>query len=614
MCGIGGCIGEQATKELVGRMSTVTRHRGPDDYGDYVDRGVALFSNRLSIIDVEGGRQPIFNEDGTLAIVFNGEIYNFEEIRAGLESKGHRFRTRTDTEVILHGFEEHGAKVFAMLDGMFAIAIWDLRHRRLTLARDRAGVKPLYYARTGKGDLLFCSEVKGLLAHPDVEAAVSREGLYYLISLYYIPFGFTLFSGVYKVPPGHYYDSSAGTVTAYWDPRGLSPTPPPDPKVIRDALEQSVKRQLVSDVEVSSFLSGGLDSSTVAAFASKHYPHKLKTFCLGFGHEDDELSDARLVAERFGTDHHELIATDRAALELYPEMIWHSEQPKLNTYYWFVDEFASRYVKVCLSGLGGDELFFGYPTSSRFTAFQKAQRLMSVPGASLLSAFATGKRKKVIASVKDRTSSYLTIVSPVYGSIDDTVFSGPVSAERARLTDRMRASFFSAPGADFVQQAVFAEFSTKLPDDFLAMEDATSMAHSLEVRVPLLDNQLMDLMLPVPYRYNYGSGAGKALLREAMVGVLPKECFKKPKHGFSLDIVKWWPGEFGEEIRSVVSDSQTVKQYFDVGALKRLMPSAKESYSTVSLLWHVYAFHIWHELFVEKGKERVMASAPRISS
>ncbi|MDG6964510.1 MAG: asparagine synthase (glutamine-hydrolyzing) [Nitrososphaerota archaeon] len=612
MCGIGGCIGEQATKELVRRMSTVTRHRGPDDYGDYIDRGVALFSNRLSIIDVEGGHQPILNEDGTLAIVFNGEIYNFEEIRAGLESKGHKFRTRTDTEVILHGFEEFGAKVFAMLDGMFAVALWDVKQRRLTLARDRAGVKPLYYARTEKGDILFCSEVKGLLAHPDVEAEVSREGLYYLVSLYYIPFGLTLFSGVYKVPPGSFYDSSAGTVTAYWDPRGMSPTPPPDPKVVRDALERSVKRQLVSDVEVSSFLSGGLDSSTVTAFASKHYPRKLKTFCLGFGHEDDELSDARLVAEHFGTDHHELIATDRAALDLYPEMIWHSEQPKLNTYYWFVDEFASRYVKVCLSGLGGDELFFGYPTSSRFTAFQKAQRLMNVPGASLLSAFATGKRKKVLASVKDRTSSYLTIVSPVYGSIDDAVFSGPVSAERARLTDRMRASFFSAPGANFVQQAVFAEFSTKLPDDFLAMEDATSMAHSLEVRVPLLDNQLMDLMLPVPYRHNYGNGMGKALLREAMAGVLPKECFKKPKHGFSLDIVKWWPGEFGEEIRRVVLDSQTVKQYFDVGALKRLMPSASESYSTVSLLWHVYAFHIWHELFVEKGKERVMASAPRL--
>ncbi|MDG7011404.1 MAG: asparagine synthase (glutamine-hydrolyzing) [Nitrososphaerota archaeon] len=613
MCGIGGCIGEQATTELVRRMSALTKHRGPDDYGEYVDRGAALFSNRLSIIDVEGGHQPIFNEDGTLAIVFNGEIYNFAGIREELEKKGHRFSTRSDTEVILHGFEEYGPAVFGMLDGMFAVAIWDVKTKRLTLARDRVGIKPLFYAKTPRGDLVFCSEVKGVLAHPDVKAGVNTDGLYYLMSLYYIPFEATLFSGVWKVPPGSYYDSSTGAVSTYWSPPRIEPGPPPDPAVIRDALEQSVERQLVSDVEVSTFLSGGLDSSTVTAFASKHYPQKLKTFCLGFGHDDDELADAKMVAEHFGTDHHELTISDRMELDLYPKMIWHTEEPKLNTYGWFVNQFASRYVKVCLSGLGGDELFFGYPTSARFTSFRRAQGLMKYRGASLLSAFSSGKRKAVLSNVKDRTSTYLTLVSPVYRSIDDAVFSAPVTGARGKLTERMRGQFFGDPGAEFVQQAVRAEFGTKLTDDFLLVEDAMSMAHSLEARVPLLDNQLLDLMLPVPYRFNYENDVGKVLLRKAMTGILPPECFEKPKHGFSLNIVKWWSGEFGEEIRNALSGSEAVKRYFNAEALRKLIPAAKDSYSTVSFLWHVYGFHIWHGLFLEGGKDKLRAPAPGLA-
>ncbi len=614
MCGIGGCVGEEATSELVRRMGDLIRHRGPDDYGEYVDGRASFFAARLSIIDLEGGHQPIFNEDETMAIVFNGEIYNFMEIRGDLEAKGHRFRTRSDTEVILHGFEQYGTKIFSLLDGIFAVAIWDIKRKRLVLARDRVGVKPLYYARTKGGDLVFCSEIKGFLAHPGFQPEVNREGLYYLISLYYVPFGLTLFSGVYKVPPGAFYDSESATVAQYWSPPGEVRDSAPDPGVVRDALEQSVKRQLVSDVEVSSFLSGGLDSSTVVAFASKHYPNKLKTFCMGFGHDDDELDDARRVAEHFGTDHREFTISGGEMLELYPDMIWHSEQPKLNTYSWFVDQFASKYVKVCLSGNGGDELFFGYPTSSRYSSFMRAQRLMKVPGVSLLAPLATGKRRSVLSNVRDRTRAYLTIVSPVYSSAGDSVFSFPVAEDRARLTESMRKSFFSKSDVEFVQQAAYAEFRTKLPDDFLSIEDSMSMAHSLEVRVPLLDNQLTDLMLPVPYRFNYEDGVGKVLLRKAMSGILPRECFRKPKHGFSLNIVNWWSGEFGEEIRRVLSDSTAVKEYFDVEALRRLMPTAKESYGAVSVLWHVYAFHLWHGLFLEGGRERIRSSAPRLAS
>lgn len=612
MCGIGGCVGVHVNSELLKKMSDLIKHRGPDDHGEFLDRGVGLFSDRLSIIDLEGGHQPIFNEDESLVIVFNGEIYNFPELKQDLERLGHRFRTRADTEVILHGFEEYGSTIFSKLNGMFAIALFDLKQRRIVLARDRVGIKPLYYATTKEGDFVFCSEVKGILAHPEFEAKVNREALYYLISLYYVPFEYTLFSGVYKLLPGHYYDSSTGNISPYWSPPKTERGYCPDIKVVEEALEQSVKRQLISDVEVGSFLSGGLDTSTIVAFASKYYPHKLKTFCMGFGHDDDELEDAKHVAEHFGTEHYGFTISDRSTIELYPRMIWHSEQPKLNTYSWFVDEFARKHVKVCLSGLGGDELFFGYPTSSRFTAFRQAQKLMKVPAASVLSAFAGGKRKEVLSSLGDRAKTYLTMISPVYGSLDSRIFRNPTEEDRRKLHDRMEREFFSNSDP-FVQQGVRAEFQTKLVDDFLSIDDAMCMAHSLENRVPLLDNQLVDLMLPVEYQYNYEGGTGKALLRKAMKGILPGESFRKPKQGFSLNIVKWWPGELGEEIRKTIPDSLAVREYFNVEELKALIPKAGESYSTVSLLWHVYAFHVWHSIFVEGDKERLGAAVPRIA-
>lgn len=603
MCGIGGCLGSDATSSLVKKMSELIRHRGPDDHGEYVDRGVALFSNRLSIIDLERGHQPIFNEDENLVIVFNGEIYNFIELRTELEKSGHKFRTRTDTEVILHGFEEYGTRIFGMLDGMFAVALWDIRKRKLVLARDRVGIKPLYYAIAQNGDFIFCSEIKGIIAHDSLTTAVNPEALYYVVSLYYIPFDLTLFSGVSKIPPGHYYDSETGSTSAYWSLPRVKKDYVPDISLVRQALEQSVKRQLISDVEVGSFLSGGLDTSTVVAFASKHYPNKLKTFCMGFGFADDEIEYARKISEHFGTDHHSFTITDKATLQLYPEMIWHSEQPKLNTYTWFVNEYARKYVKVCLSGLGGDELFFGYPTSSRFEAFQRAQNLMKVPGSYLLNVFASGKRKRILTRIKDRSFTYITTISPIFGSIDEKIFSSSIAEYKQRLKDRMEKSFFSS-GDEFVQQAIYAEFGTKLPDDFLSIDDSMSMAHSLENRVPLLDNQLVDLMLPVPYKYNYENGVGKATLRKAMSGILPEECFDKPKQGFSLNILNWWKGEVGEEMRKMICDSEPVNYYFDVNALRALFPSAYNSYSTAALLWTVYAFHIWHERFVEKGKDK----------
>ncbi len=608
MCGIGGCLGNEAASDLMKSMSRLIRHRGPDDYGEYVDAGVGMFSNRLSIIDIAGGHQPIFNEDETLGIVFNGEIYNFPELRANLEKAGHRFRTRTDTEVILHGFEQYGTEIFAMLNGMFAVALYDRKLKRLVLARDRVGVKPLFFWSDGEGgSLAFCSEIKGILAHPDVSPELDTEALFDLMSLYYIPFERTMFRAIRKIPPGHFYDSLANECVPFWKPPEIDPRFTPTAELVRSALEESVKRQLISDVEVGSFLSGGLDTSTIVAFASRHYNGKLKTFCMGFGESDDELADARKVSEHFGTDHHEFTISDRASIELYGKMIWHSEAPKVNTYSWFVNERARKFVKVCLSGLGGDELFFGYPTSSRFVAFQRAQRLMRVPGSSLLGPLASGKKRAILASVKkNRPAAYLTIVSPVIGGErEQRLFAFQVTEAKEELVREMDSHFFKDDKNEFVQQAVRAEFNTKLPDDFLSIDDTMSMAHSLENRVPLLDNQLLDMMIPVPYKANYSGGVGKLLLRNAMRGVLPDSCFAKPKQGFSLNLLSWWRGEMGEVIRNAIHESKAIKQYFNVKELVSLIPDASNSYSTVSILWHAFSFDVWHKLFIESDVEKI---------
>ena len=613
MCGIGGCLGEEASSDLMKRMSLLIKHRGPDQYGEYVDRGVALFSNRLSIIDLEGGRQPIFNETQDLLIVFNGEIYNFLELRNDLENKGHKFRTRTDTEVIVHGFEEYGQEIFSKLDGMFALALYDIKRKRLILARDRVGVKPLFYWKGSSDDeFAFCSEIKGILAHPEVTPEVDTEGLFSLMALYYIPFERTMFRGIQKLPPGHYYDTSTQKSQPFWIPPQIDEAFEPSIEQVRNALEQSVKRQLISDVEVGSFLSGGLDTSTIVAFASKQYRGKLKTFCMGFGEATDELAEARAIAEHYGTNHHEFIISDRNSIENYPSMIWHSEVPKVNTYTWFVNEKASEFVKVCLSGLGGDELFFGYPTSSRFVGFKKAQSAMKLPGASILGAFASGRRKAVLSNVKEPAVAYLATVSPIIGQeTEKSVFNFNTLEARTDLVQQMEKRFFSN-SEEFVQQAVSAEFHTKLPDDFLSIDDTMSMAHSLENRVPLLDNELLDLMLPVSYKKNYDGEEGKILLRKAMKGILPEQCFSKPKQGFSLNLLSWWNSEIGDVIRSGIVESEAIRKYFNVDRLKAVIPLAGESYSNVSLLWHAYSFHVWHKVFIESDTSEIRKGLPRL--
>ena len=378
MCGIAG-FGGFEDEVLLHRMIGVLNHRGPDDTGCLTEKGVGLANARLSIIDIEGGHQPISNENGTVHVTYNGEIYNYRQLRQELQSLGHTFRTQSDTEVIVHGYEQYGETFPAKLNGMFAIALWDSTRRRLVLARDRMGVKPLYYALRDES-VLFGSEMKAIL-QTQIERVVDRQALYSIINLGYIPGERTLIESIRKLPPSTYlvFEDGSTRTESYWSlpslDGGISDIAVVDR--LETILQDSVRDQLVADVPVGCFLSGGLDTSALVAYAAKALDQPLKTFCMGFGEETDEFTDARVIAERFGTDHHELTVDSSEAMKLYPRMIWHMEAPKYNLYPWFVAELVHKHVKVCLSGNGGDEVFGGY--YARYRNALRIQKLTANP-------------------------------------------------------------------------------------------------------------------------------------------------------------------------------------------------------------------------------------------
>lgn len=607
-CGIAGYVG-LSDQDLLGRMIAALRHRGPDDTGLFADTGIGLANARLSIIDIEGGHQPIHNEDETIQVTYNGELYNYRDLRRELEAFGHRFYTNSDTEVIVHCYEEYGEGFVSRLNGMFAIALWDAPNKKLVLARDRMGIKPLYYT-TQSGGLLFASEIKGIL-QARIPRAVDRASLFALMNLGYVPGDGTLLDGVLKLPPSSIlvYQDGSVKVSQYWD------VPPIDTSMHEDnvvaklqrVLEGSVRDQLVADVPVGCFLSGGLDSATIVAFASKVLSQPLKTFCMGFGEETDEFRDARLVAERFGTDHHEIIVDSSQGVKLYPKMIWHMEMPKYNLYPWFVCELVRKYVKVCLSGNGGDEIFGGY--YARYSNALRIDRLSSKPLSALLRLaggallpvvgdIKTENRVRVLRSLGNNTDEYLILAGVLPDSINKRLFKNG----DYRSTDLRKSYSKYFEGADLLQGLMNCELRTKLVDDLLSVDDTMSMAHSLELRVPLLDNRMVDLMAKLPWRMKYSPGThGKLLLRKAIKSVLPEDSLRKPKWGFSVNVNAWYNGELGELVHQIVPESDVIGKYFNHRFIRTLtsrrLSSRDRRYQV--LLWQLLGFHFWHRIFID---------------
>jgi asparagine synthase (glutamine-hydrolysing) len=617
-CGIAGYAGTD-DESLLKAMIASLRHRGPDDTGFFTDQGIGLASARLSIIDIEGGHQPIHNEDGTINVVYNGEIYNFNQLRADLSSKGHRFYTRSDTEVIVHSYEQYGESFVTKLNGMFAIALWDAKKRKLLLARDRMGIKPLYYTAGSASTILFASEIKAILqAH--VARAVDQEGLADILNLGYIPGNKTLLAGILKLPPATIlvYESGSLRTESYWNIPPVAEHVDEDESVrkLSMALEDAVRDQLVADVPVGCFLSGGLDTSTIVAYASKASRNQLKTFCMGFGEETDEFHDARLIAERFGTDHHELMVDSSQGMKLYPKMVWHIEAPKYNLYPWFVCEQVRRYVKVCLSGNGGDEIAGGYyaryANALKIAELSRSpfSRLLKLGGAVLESTASNPRTRNKFRALRllgNNAEEYLLLAGAFPDSFNRKLFrtgAQPFSVMRNYYDEYFR-------NTDFLDGLMRAELRTKLVDDLLSVDDGMSMAHSLELRVPLLDNRLVDLLAPIPWENKYSPGKqGKLLLRKAVRDMLPDESFRKPKWGFSVNVLSWYRGELGELIQQVLPESDVMRRYFSPHLIERLLEKtpAEQNRRYQVLLWQLLGFHLWHRIFIDNDP----SNAPKL--
>ena len=592
-------------------MIRTIKHRGPDDTGFYSDSQIGLANARLSIIDIEGGHQPQQNEEGTVHVTYNGEIYNFQPLRAELEKAGHKFSTRSDTEVIVHGYEQFADACIQRLNGMFAIAIWDSARKKLLLARDRMGIKPLYYTIQDRR-IFFASEIKALL-EANLKRCVDPNALYSILNVGYIPGERTLIAGIKKLPPSSIltFAEGEGEVSAYWQIPPQSEAPSQDKTVgdLRTALQDSVRDQLVADVPVGCFLSGGLDTSAIVAFASKAVTQPLKTFCMGFGEETDELQDAKLIAEHFGTDHHELIVDSSQGMRLYPRMIWHMEAPKYNLYPWFVCELVRKHVTVCLSGNGGDEVFGGYVTRYRHALdIEKLTRnpLSSVlraihPLECLASDVKTRNRFKVLQALGDQTREYLILAGAMPESLNKKLFKNTNYDSHA--LQECYAPFFAA-GSSFLDNLMRAELRTKLVDDLLSVDDTMSMAHSLELRVPLIDNRIVDLVTSLPWQMKFRGSQGKLLLRQVVKDLLPKNSLQKPKWGFSVDVNAWYKGEVGELVRQIIPDSPIINRYFTKTVVQKLMDRAASSMERryQVLLWQLLGFHFWHRIFIDSDR------------
>ena len=582
MCGIYGILeldGSAAAAESLRPMGRLTVHRGPDDEGSYVNGPLAMGMRRLSIIDVAGGHQPLSNEDQTLWLVANGEIYNYRELRATLEAQGHRFQTGSDCETILHLYAQHGDDFLGHLNGMFAFALWDVRRRRLLVGRDRLGIKPLYLWNDGRR-LVFASEAKAILALPGVGAELDRGALASYLGMGYVPAPQSIFRGVRKLPPATLLAAEGGMVAqrCYWRmPSDVDVQPSEDEWVarVRARIEESVRMQMVSDVPIGAFLSGGIDSSAVVAFMAAHSDRPVKTYAIGFGGGTaetyyNELPYARQVAQLFGTDHHEIVVRPDV-VSLLPSLLWHMDEPVADTAFittYLVSQFARRDVTVILSGVGGDELFGGYrrylgghyqaqfnrlPRGLRRAASALGERLPSDRHSPLLNAlrFAKGFLSTAGLPLEERYRSYVEVFA-------DDVVAELLHAPRGSDDDPVAAAFRSAPGADELNRMLAVDAQTQLPDDLLLLTDKMSMAVSLECRVPLLDHELVELAARIPEQIKIRNGRLKHVLKRALQPTLPANILHRKKRGFGTPMGAWLKGDLAPLVAELLS-AETVR-------------------------------------------------------
>lgn len=625
MCGIHGILnldGARADAAALAPMARVTRHRGPDDEGAHVDGALAFGMRRLSIIDVAGGHQPLANEDETLWLVANGEIYNYVELADDLRAKGHRFRTASDCETILHLYEEYGLDFVSRLNGMFGFALWDRPRRRLVIGRDRLGVKPVY-VWTDERRLIFASEAKAILAAPNVPRALDHDALGTYLALGYVPAPQTLLRGVRKLPPASLLIADADGVRTqcYWRmPATVDRATSEREWVerVRARLEECVRMQMVSDVPIGAFLSGGIDSSSVVAFMSMHSARPVKTYAIGFegGAAEtfyNELPYARRIAERFATDHHEIVVRPDVAA-LLPRLLWHMDEPiadsaSITTY--LVSEFARRDVTVILSGVGGDELFGGYRRylgsyyQERFERLPAPlRRMIAGVGARLPSdrhsalhnamRLAKGFLTSSGLPLDERYLSYVTVFDEAAAA---SILRAPLRADG----DPLRAAFAHAGSDDDANRMLAVDAQTQLPDDLLLLTDKMSMATSLECRVPLLDHTLFELAATIPQDVKCRGGRLKHVMKQALADVLPADILGRTKRGFGAPFGAWLKSSLAPLRRQVLSREAIERRgLFDFAAVEALAAAhdANRVDGTDQLL-ALLNFEIWARLYLD---------------
>ena len=644
MCGIAGILYADSARPVnpavLRAMGQSIAHRGPDAEGFWIEPGIGLVHRRLSIIDLEGGDQPIGNEDGSIQVVFNGEIYNYQELRTDLLARGHQFRTHSDTEVLVHLYEEMGERLAERLRGMFAFALWDRRQRRLVLARDRLGIKPLYFYRDAE-KLLFGSELKAILVHPGVPRQIDPAALEDYVAFGMIPGARSVFRNLEKLPPAHVLVAAGPDLARlpqqYWRLR-IEPdnryTADEWQEQVRAKVHEAVRLHLIADVPVGAFLSGGLDSSIVVACSADQVRGPLQTFSIGFREEAfSELAYARIVAERYGTRHVEEIVTADAA-ELIDELAHFYDEPFADSSAiptFLVSLLASRSVKVVLSGDGGDEAFGGY---ARYTHDLKEAALRRrLPGWIRRRALGPLGRiwpkadwlprplraKTLLTNLSlDPAAAYANTLSLCRQPLRRRLLNADLRAQlNGHDPERIvRESHATAPPDDALGGMIAADVATVLPDDFLVKVDRASMAHGLEVRPPFLDHELLELMARVPSRWKVHNGESKWILKQAFGQELPYQLLDRPKHGFEIPVDAWLRGPLRQMFEArVLNQRARVSDLVDQAAAQRLYRSHLSGIGRHgNVLWSLLILACWAERYLCSGNGDASPNVPLVSS
>jgi asparagine synthase (glutamine-hydrolysing) len=636
MCGICGIVkfdnSDPVDQVVIERMTESLAHRGPDDAGYFVQGQVGLGHRRLSIIDLSGGRQPIFNEDRSAAIIFNGEIYNYRALAAVLSSAGHIFKTRSDTETILHAYEEYGDDCVDQLRGMFGFAIWDRGKRRLLLARDRLGVKPIYYYRNDCF-LAFASEIKSLLEVESIPREVDPESLDMYLSLRYVPGPRTMFKNIFRLQPGHILvaDDSGVRTTKYWDityPDAEPRSPEYLLERFRELLEESVRMRLISEVPLGVFLSGGLDSSTILATMSAiNGGEKVKTFSVGYealGAEEEaanEFDYARLAACSFASEHHEYRLDAKGFAEFVPELVRFLDEPLADPScipLYFISKLAREHITVVLSGEGADEILAGYGIYGRMLALNRIYG-----GSGALRGLAPWIAR---LTPSERLRHYVRMCGEPLETRYRGVSRGFSAEGKLRLigADRMQRSeqrlqeifggyFNAVQDASPLDQMLYVDAKVWLPDDLLIKADKMTMANGLELRVPFLDHKMVEFAATLPNASKAGGRGGKTLLRQAMRGILPDAIIDRPKMGFPIPIGSWLRTSLRQFTRDhLLAPDSACSRYFDRVETTRLVHEQEQGTVDRSQeIWTLLVFEFWHRHFIENHPRPVAAHRSR---